>query len=335
MEIIKLPIAIAIAIATLSLITACGGGGGSEIAVNPNYTKSVGDYFTYFYTLTTNTNVQSGYFLTRNYTQVNSDQSWVNDQIYSNNVVKSKFEFNSDNQELSQIYGPTSMTTCVNNPTASSHGPLKNLKVGSTWNLSYTRTCTGASPSVTTMTNKGSVIAAEPYTILGLTFDTYKLVYTFTEIASTYYRITNETCWRDKNFDVRIYCERTSSNYASSLDLTNPTSSGVSSEKLYAYSVAGFANNKPDVARYAGRWDISGSDNTSLSSIAITVDGVVTGIGTGINNKGEAGNIDKNGILNFTTVNGTTFSGRLTSGVAGAGTWRNATSSGSWTASHY
>ena len=322
-----------IAAATLLLITACGGG--SEVVGNTEYKKSLGDYFTYFYTTTSNSNTTTGYFFTRSYTQVSSDQSWVNDQTYSNNTVKSKFQFNSDRQEISQAYGPTSMTTCVNNPTTSSHGPLKNLNVGSAWDLSYTRTCTGASPSITTITNKGSVIASELYTILGITFDTYKLVYIITETTSTNYRVSTDTCWRDKYFDIRIYCERTSLNYASSSNLTTPTSSGVNSEKLYAFSVAGFGNNKPDVSRYAGRWDLSGSDNSSLSSIAITVDGVVTGIGTGINNKGEAGTIDKNGILNFSTANGTTFTGSLTSGVEGTGTWKNATTSGSWTASHY
>jgi len=316
-----------------SLLIACGGG--SEIAGNSDYKKSVGDYFTYFYTTTSNTHAQTSYFFTRNYTEVNSDQSYVNVQTYSSNDVKSKFEFNSDNQEVSRKFGVLRETVCVNSPVDSSHGPLKNLKVGSTWDLNYTRTCSGEVPSLTVINNKGSVVASEPYTILGITFDTYKLVYTITETTSTNYRINNDTCWRDKYFDIRIYCERTTLNYSSSSNLTTPTSSGVNSEKLYAFSVAGFGNNKPDVSRYAGRWNLSGSDNSSLSSIAITVDGVVTGIGTGVNNKGEVGAIDKNGILNFSTANGTTFTGSLTSGVEGTGTWKNATTSGNWTASRY
>ena len=169
-----------IAGATLLLITACGGG--SEVVGNTEYKKSVGDYFTYFYTTTSNSNTTIGYFFTRNYTQVSSDQSWVSDQTYSVNTFKNKSEFNNDHQELSQTYGPTSMTTCVNNSTTSSHGSLKNLKVGSAWDLSYTRTCTGANPSITTITNKGSVIASEPYTILGITFDTYKTISTITDV---------------------------------------------------------------------------------------------------------------------------------------------------------
>ena len=245
------------------------------IVGNSDYKKSVGDYFTYFYTTTTNSNAQSSYFLTRNYTKVNLDQSYVNDQTYSGSIVKGKFEFNSDNQDLSFIYGLTSMTTCVNNPIISTFGAIKNLKVGSTWDLNYTRTCTGDVPSVTTVTNKGSVTASEPYTILGITFDTFKLVYTITETTPTNYRISNNTVWRDKYFDIRLYAEGVSTNYANSSNLTTPTSTSVSSEKLYAFSVAGFGNNKPDVSRYAGRWDLGGSDNSILSSIAITVDGVV------------------------------------------------------------
>jgi len=184
------------------------------------------------------------------------------------------------------------------------------------------------------VTNKGSVVASEPYTILGITFDAYKLVYTVTETTPTNYRISNFTVWRDKYFDVRLYTETAVINYANSSNLTTPISSGVNSEKLYAFSVAGFGNNKPDVSRYAGKWDLRGSDNSILSSIVITVDGVVTGLGTGVNNKGEVGTVDKNGILNFKTFNGTTFRGSLTSGIEGAGTWNNATTSGSWTASH-
>jgi len=73
-------IKLAIAMATLSFITACGGG--SEIVGNTEYKKSVGDYFTYFYTTTSNSNTTVGYFLTRNYEVVNSDQSYVNYQTY-------------------------------------------------------------------------------------------------------------------------------------------------------------------------------------------------------------------------------------------------------------
>ena len=68
------------ATAVLSLFSACGGGGGggSAIVDNSEYKKSVGDAFTYFYTDTSNANVQTSYFLTRNYTPVSSDQSYVN-----------------------------------------------------------------------------------------------------------------------------------------------------------------------------------------------------------------------------------------------------------------
>ena len=78
-----------IAGATLLLITACGGG--SEVVGNTEYKKSVGDYFTYFYTTTSNSNTTIGYFFTRNYTQVSSDQSWVSDQTYSVNTFKNKW----------------------------------------------------------------------------------------------------------------------------------------------------------------------------------------------------------------------------------------------------
>ena len=320
------------ATAVLSLFSACGGGGGggSAIVDNSEYKKSVGDAFTYFYTDTSNANVQTSYFFTRNYTPVSSDQSYVNDQTYSNKIVKSKNKFDSDHQEINYTSGSPTTTTCVNNPTKTFTGLMKNLKVGSTWDLNYTRTCTGASPSVATWTNKGSVTASEPYTILGITFDAFKLVYISTETTSTNYRVTNTTVWRDKYFDVRLYSDFATSNYANSSNLTTPINSSVYSERLYAFNVAGFGNNKPDVSRYAGRWDLSGSDNSSLSSIAITVDGIVTGIGT----KGEVGTIDKNGTLNFSTANGTTFTGSLTSGVAGTGTWKNATTSSSWTALH-
>ena len=83
------------ATAVLSLFSACGGGGGGGRAIvdNSEYKKSVGDAFTYFYTDTSNANVQTSYFLTRNYTPVSSDQSYVNDQTYSNNNVKRKYKF--------------------------------------------------------------------------------------------------------------------------------------------------------------------------------------------------------------------------------------------------
>jgi len=316
------------AMSVLTFLTACGGG--SAIVDNSEYNKSVGDYFTYFLTDMSNANVQNSYFLTRNYTQVSSDQSYVNDQTYSNTVVKRKYEFDSERQEINYTSGSPTTTTCVNNPVKTSLGSIKNWEVGSTWDLNYTRTCTGAIPSVATWTNKGSVTASEPYTILGITFDTFKTVYITTETTSTNYRVINWTVWRDKYFGVALYSGSAASNYANSSNLTTPTNTSVLSEKLYAFNVAGFGNNKPDVSRYAGRWDLSGSDNSSLSSIGITVDGIVTGIGT----KGEVGTIDKNGTLNFSTANGTTFTGSLTSGVAGTGTWKNATTSSSWTALH-
>lgn len=329
-----------IALASVAtLIVACGGGGsgsGGGLVASTTSVISTGDYFTYAFSSTPVTGTPTAYTFTRYMTNVKPDQSFVTDFTYSNGTAKSTYDTNSDFQELSWISGSTS---CNNSPLTTQVGSVKNLKVGTTWDLKYTRTCiTSNTSTVYAYTYKGSVTASEPYVIAGLTFDTYKLVYTQEYQTSTNRFSANYTCWRDKNFDRTLACEWSYANYANGSTVTTAATSGVGSYKLYAFNVANFTNNKPSVARFAGDWTLNwNGDGTGTCSITANIVGGVTGTCTQKSpyaTSSITGTVDINGGLNITSGVGSTISGGLTSPISGNGTTKNGTTIGFWTASH-
>jgi hypothetical protein len=217
---------------------------------------------------------------------------------------------------------------------------VKNLKVGTSWDLKYTRTCiTSNTSTVYNTTNKGSVVASEPLVIGAITFDTYKLVYTIDQSTGTNRYLTNYTCWRDKDFDRTIACDSTYANYLNGSTVVSAANAGSTSYKLNSFNVASFQNNKPSVARFAGKWALTWSgDGFGNCEITTNVVGVIVGTCTQQTPYSATvsitGNVDLNGVINIVSGNGSSISGNLTSPIAGSGAWKNTTSSGNWTASH-
>jgi hypothetical protein len=320
------------------VLSACGGGGGGgdgSAGLNSNVTT--GDYFNYSYTSKSSAGTQTAYTFTRFMSDVKPDQSFVTDYTYSNDFQKSTYETNNNFQEINWN---SATTSCSNSPITTSPGSVKNLKVGTTWDLKYNRTCiTSNTSTIYNTTNKGSVVASEPFVIGAITFDTYKLVYTIDQSTTTNRNITNYICWRDKTFDRTLACDSTYANYPNGAMVTTAANSGSTSFKLNSFSVTGFTSNKPSVARFAGKWVLNWSgDSFGNCAITANVVGVIVGTCTQqtpyVTTGSITGNVDLNGNLNITGEIGSTISGNLTSPISGSGTWKNTTSNGVWVASH-
>lgn len=326
--------------AALALITACGGGGGGGSGVsdsNATVNISTGDYFTYAFNQKTTSGTTTAYTFTRYMSDVKADQSFMTVLTNSNDIGKSTWEANSDFQRVSWIGGSTS---CNNSPQKDDPGSVKNLFVGMTWDLKYTTTCITSNTSTSyARTNKGTVVSSEPYIIAGVgSFDTYKLVSTYESVTSTERYVSQSTCWRDKKFNRTIACETTYSNYINGSSVPAASSSGTSSMKLYAFNVANFDNNKPSLARFSGNWTLNWSgDSYGYCSINVNIVGAISGNcyqQDPYATSSITGSVNVNGVLNITSGVGSTVSGNLNSPISGSGTWRNPTTSGSWTAVH-
>jgi len=321
------------------LLTACGGGApAGPISASPTSVQKVlptqGDYFTYSLTSTPTIGSQYTIFITSAYITVNLDGSSVALSTASVGSNKATANINSALAVTSYSTSGSGATTCTYAP--SGFTPPFPLTIGSTWNYSFTQTCTGGSPSTSSFNYSGSMTALESVTTPAGTFAAGKIVATSSELRTgVYTEIINDTCWIDAVTGRTVKCN---SSYVST-PLSGSATSGTDTLSLIGYSAAGLSS-APTVTRFAGIWSGSytGAANSgTCSSLTVSSTGVITGSCVDINVGAftVSGTVNVAGTVAMTASTGVTFSGTLSTTATGSGTWTGVPSGGgTWTATH-
>lgn len=329
--------------ASVSALSACGGGGGGGSSAGTGV--SAGDSLTSTTTVVTTSNTPnstSSYDSTQYISSISASGVSTIYQTRSNGSFV-KYELDADLQE--QTYGiadPTSgqiTTTCVNSPKINSPGAT--LSVGKTWNFSYTRTCTGAQPSVTQFNNVGSVVASEAFPTSVGSFDSYKLSYTLTQNITSGSNpgvwVGTNTCWRSKTLNKTVGCNADATFTPSGS--STPTITQTVTTSLTAINVASYTGSQRTIKALSGNWTTQWSgSNAGSCSMLVTDAGTASGSCTQTSPYYESftvtGTVNANGSINASGSTGAIITGTLNTPISASGTWSNTGTSGSWTGFH-
>lgn len=207
------------------LASACGSL--SSRGVGPSQRFAAGDRFTYASTSIPTGNTigsRSASLLTRRIKQV-SGNSFTTVETRSDDLTWSQCDTDTDFQEINWHNGTES---CTNNPKNNSIGST--LAIGKTWDITYTRTCTGVNASSYQYRSRGRVTGSESIVTPAGTFDTYKLAYEVTSTSLSGKSVHSYTCWRDKIFNMPVACDYTTAHTPSGA--IAPTSTWTNTERL-------------------------------------------------------------------------------------------------------
>lgn len=245
-----------------------------------------------------------------------------------------------------QRVGFTSGTgrVCTHSPATT--GPGRNLTVGATWDLSFTRNCADAKGVLSQFRAKsvGRVVARELFNTVAGTFDAHKLSYVFTldykdAGLGTTTSTEQTTCWYSAVFERPLACD-TSWNQVSERGGQTPTS--YISYQLTGLLLANYPVAAPTVQRFSGEWLLSwaGASTGVCTKLYVSLAGIASFAGcdssqTPFSLPWLLGTVDANGALRAISSSGDVISGTFASTLSASGTWRSTSGmTGTWVASH-
>ena len=340
---------ISILLAIAATLSACGGGGGSGAAspgapaaavdTRPvvDIVPTVGDFYSYRVTHSLTTG-DMPLPATPDYThlfayaisKVENDGSWVEVDIDSTQDSRMESHFRSDGALTA-----TKSARCSTTYTPVVYDKPKDLKVGSEWTESYTKTYVGDCSSGTEAKNSARAAALETITVSAGTFNTVKIVSTPTSKKYENFTETVEyTVWEDA-----ITHQMVKYVHQSTLTLNDGNKSrAVTSGELIGYASTKQGRKNLNIERFAGPW--AGAYSGTYSG---KCEGAVSLAGKLDADCGDGqfsvhGDIDVNGngtfYLTVNGVKGASFSGAFESLFSIAGIWSAGTASGTWKLEH-
>ena len=340
---------LSILLAIAATLSACGGGGGSGttgpsapaaiVDTRPvvDVVPTVGDFYSYRLTVSSATGDQplpsspeETHFFADAISKVDIDGSWVEIDVDSTQSSLMESHYRSDGALTA-----TKSARCTSTYTPVVYDMPKDLKVGSEWTASSTRTFVGDCSSGNEIKNSVKVTALETITVSAGTFNTVRIVSTPTTMTYTNFTETVEnTVWWDAITHRMIkYVNRNEQTMNNGAKLRITTSG-----ELIGYASAKQGRKNLNIERFAGPWAGSYSGTYSGNCDGgVSLDGKLDAdCGDGLFS--VHGDIDVNGkgtfYLTVNGVRGASFSGAFESLFSIGGVWSAGAASGTWKLEH-